>query len=270
MELSSILFAVGMVAGIGLLIGLILSVASIVMAVPKDEKAEALLEVLPGANCGACGFSGCSGYAEALSKGDAEVGLCPVGGENCAKECAKVLGVEAGSMERKTAVVRCKGSLQNTSLKADYAGLDSCLAASKIGGGLTACSYGCIGLGDCEKACPYDAIHVFDGVAVVNSDNCKACSLCVKTCPRSIITLVPVKDAAVNLCMNQDKGGVTRKLCKTGCIGCKICEKNCPSKAIKIENNVAVVNIDECVGCRECVGVCPQKCISFFDTSLLQ
>ncbi len=267
--IQAILIAAGVVAGIGLLIGLILSIASIVMAVPKDERAEAVLEVLPGANCGACGYSGCSGYAEALSKGEAQVGLCTVGGEACAKDIAAVLGVEAKAMERQTAVVRCKGSLENTSYKAEYMGLESCLSASKIGGGLTACSYGCIGLGDCERVCPYDAIHVCDGVAVVNSDNCKACAICVKTCPRAIISLMPVKDAAVNLCSNKDKGGVTRKLCKVGCIGCKICEKNCPSKAIRVENNVALVNTAECIGCRECVGVCPQKCISFFDTSLL-
>lgn len=268
--LSSILLATGIVAGIGLLIGLILSIASIVMAVPKNEKAEALLSVLPGANCGACGFSGCSGYAEALSKGKAKVGLCPVGGESCAKDCAAVLGVDAGETVRQTAVVHCTGSLQNTSNKAEYMGLQSCSAAARIGGGVTACTYGCLGLGDCERACPYDAIHVYSGVAVVNSNNCKACSLCVKTCPRGIISLVPVKDAAINLCSNKDKGAAAKKACKTGCIGCRICEKNCPTKAIKVENNVAYIDPDTCNGCKECVAICPQKSISFFDTSLLK
>ena len=268
--LSSVLVATAVVAGIGLLIGLILSIASIVMAVPKNEKAEAVLAVLPGANCGACGFSGCSGYAEALSKGEAKVGLCPVGGESCAKDCAAVLGVDAGETVRQTAVVRCTGSLSNTSNKAQYTGLQSCSAAARIGGGVTACTYGCLGLGDCENACPYDAIHVFNGVAVVNSNNCKACSLCVKTCPRGIISLVPVKDAAINLCSNKDKGAAAKKACKTGCIGCRICEKTCPSKAIKVENNVAFIDPDKCIGCKECVTVCPQKSISYFDTALLK
>lgn len=268
--LFSILFATGIVAGIGLLIGLILSIASIVMAVPKDEKAQALLEVLPGANCGACGFSGCSGYAEALSKGEAEVGLCPVGGENCAKACASVLGVDAGETVKKTAVVRCTGSKENTSDKAQYAGIRSCAAAARVGGGVTACTYGCLGLGDCERACPYDAIHVYNGVAVVNSDNCKACSICVKACPRSIISLVPVKDAAINLCSNRDKGAAAKKACKTSCIGCRICQKNCPAQAITVDDNVAYIDPDKCIGCRECVAVCPQKSIDFFDTSLLK
>lgn len=268
--LFSVLLAIGIVAGIGLLIGLILSIASIVMAVPKNEKAEALLAVLPGANCGACGFSGCSGYAEALSKGKAKVGACPVGGESCAKDCAAVLGVDAEASVRQTAVVHCTGTTDNTSNKAQYMGLHSCAAAAKIGGGVTACTYGCLGLGDCERACPYDAIHVFNGAAIVNSDKCKACAICVRTCPRSIISLVPVKDMAINLCSNKDKGAAAKKACKTGCIGCRICEKNCPTKAIKVENNLAYIDPEKCNRCKECIGVCPQKSISFFDTVLLK
>lgn len=266
--MNSILIAVGLVAGIGLLIGLILSVASILMAVPKNERAEAVLEVLPGANCGACGFSGCSGYAEALAKGAAEVGLCPVGGEKCAKDCAAVLGVDAGSMEKKVAVVRCMGSLDHTSYKAEYTGLHSCAAALKIGGGLTACSYGCIGLGDCEAACPYGAIHVCNGVAVVDKDKCKACSLCVKACPRQIIAIVPFKDQAIVRCANRDKGAVTRKLCSAGCIGCKKCEKTCPVGAVKVTDFNACVDPALCTGCGACVEACPQHCITYFDTDL--
>ena len=169
--MNSILLAVGIVAGIGLLIGLILSIASIIMAVPKDEKAEAILEALPGANCGACGFSGCSGYADALAKGKAEPGLCAPGGLNCTKAISEILGVETGNVEPKVAVVKCMGSLDHTTYKAEYSGIMSCAAAMKIGGGLTACSYGCMGLGDCEAACPYDAIHVNNGAAYVDGGN---------------------------------------------------------------------------------------------------
>lgn len=267
--LYALLIAVAVVAGIGLLIGLILSVASVVMAVPKNKKAEAVLDVLPGANCGACGYSGCSGYAEALAAGEAEVGLCAPGGEKCAKEIAAVLGVEAGSLEKKTAVVRCNGSFDNTSYKAEYFGLKSCAAAVKIGGGLTSCSFGCLGLGDCEKACPYDAIHVKNGVAQVDPDACKACSLCVKTCPRGIIELAPVKDMALVRCSNRDKGGVTRKLCTAGCIGCKKCEKTCPIGAVKVTDFCAYVDPQACVGCGACVRECPQKCITYFDAELV-
>lgn len=264
--MNSILLAVLLVAGIGLLIGLILSIVSIVMAVPKNEKAEKVLEVLPGANCGACGYSGCSGYAEALASGEAEVGLCSPGGEKCAKDVAAVLGVDAGSMEKKVAAVRCMGSLDNTSFKAEYHGLQSCAAALRIGGGLTACSYGCMGLGDCEKACPYDAIHVCNGVAVVDKEKCKACALCVKACPRNIISLIPYREEAVVLCSNRDKGAVTRKLCKTGCIGCKKCEKACPFEAITVKDFCAYVDPSKCTGCKACVDGCPQHCITYFET----
>ncbi|WP_316636677.1 RnfABCDGE type electron transport complex subunit B [uncultured Ruminococcus sp.] len=262
--MTGILLAVGIVAGIGLLIGLILSIASIIMAVPKDEKAEAILEALPGANCGACGFSGCSGYAEALAKGKAEPGLCAPGGLACTKAVSEILGVETGSVEPKVAVVKCMGSLDHTTYKAEYSGIMSCAAAMKIGGGLTACSYGCMGLGDCEAACPYDAIHVNNGVAYVDGGKCRACTLCVKACPRGIIEIVPKKDMATVRCSNHDKGGVTRKLCDIGCIGCKKCEKACEQGAVKVTDFCAYVTPALCTNCGACVDACPQHCITFF------
>lgn len=261
--MDTIFLAVGLVAGIGLLIGLILSIASIVMAVPKDEKAEKILEALPGANCGACGFSGCAGYADALAKGKAELGLCAPGGLKCAKEISEILGVSAGGMEKKVAVVRCMGSLDNTSYKAEYNGVKSCAAAMKIGGGLTACSFGCMGLGDCEAVCPYDAIRVCNGVAVVDEKKCKACAMCVKACPRKIISIVPLKNSAAMRCSNKDKGALTRKLCTVGCIGCKKCEKNCPTGAVTVKDFCAVVDPALCTGCGVCVDNCPQHCITY-------
>ena len=234
--MNSILLAVGIVAGIGLLIGLILSIASIIMAVPKDEKAEAILEALPGANCGACGFSGCSGYADALAKGKAEPGLCAPGGLNCTKAISEILGVETGNVEPKVAVVKCMGSLDHTTYKAEYSG----------------------------AACPYDAIHVNNGVAYVDGSKCRACSLCVKACPRGIIEIVPKKDMAMVRCSNHDKGGVTRKLCDIGCIGCKKCEKACEQGAVKVTDFCAYVTPNLCTNCGACVEACPQHCITFF------
>ena len=263
--MNTIILAILLVAGIGLVIGLILSFASIIMAVPKDEKAEQILEALPGANCGACGYSGCSGYADALSKGKAEVGLCAPGGLACTKVISKILGIDAKGAEPKVAVVQCMGSLDNTSYKAEYSGIKSCAAAMKIGGGLTACSYGCIGLGDCEAVCPYGAIQVCNGVAMVDSNKCKACTLCVKACPRKLIAIVPKKNQALVRCSNHDKGGVTRKLCTAGCIGCKKCEKICEVGAVKVENFCATVDPKLCTGCGKCVDQCPQHCIPFFD-----
>ena len=262
--MNGILIAVGIVAGIGLLIGLILSFASIIMAVPKDEKAEKILEALPGANCGACGFSGCSGYAAALAKGEAEVGLCAPGGLSCTKAISEILGVNTGAIEPKVAVVKCMGSLEHTTYKAEYIGVKSCAASMKIGGGLTACSFGCLGYGDCEAACPYDAIHVSNGVAYVNSDNCRACTLCAKACPRGIIEIVPKTNRALVRCSNHDKGAVTRKLCEVGCIGCKKCEKSCEHGAVKVVDFCAYVTPELCTNCGACVEACPQNCISYF------
>jgi len=261
--MNGILLAVLLVAGIGLLIGLILSIASIVMAVPKDEKAEKLLQALPGANCGACGYSGCSGYADALAKGTAEVGLCAPGGLNCAKELSAILGVDAGSMEKKVAAVHCMGSCDNTSYLANYNGIQSCAAAMKIGGGLTACSYGCIGLGDCAAVCPYEAIRVCNGVAVVDNDKCRACSLCVKECPRRLISLVPYRNSAVVRCSNKDKGAAVTKVCSVGCIGCKKCEKSCEAGAIKVVDFCAAIDPALCTGCGKCADNCPRHCISY-------
>ncbi len=265
-DFSSIIFAVVVVAGMGLLIGLILAVSAAVMAVKKDETAEKVLEVLPGANCGACGFSGCSGYAEALSKGEAKPGLCPVGGEECAKDVAAVLGVEAGAVEYKTALVHCMGNCDNTQNKAIYDGITSCAAAAKVGAGVTACSYGCIGLGDCERACPYGAISVCNGVALVDKDKCRGCSVCVKTCPRHIISFVSDKDQAVVRCSNKDKGAVSRKACAVSCIGCKKCEKVCEAGAVTVTDFCAFVDERKCTACFKCVENCPQGCITLFDS----
>ena len=173
--MNEILIAVLIVAAMGLIIGLILAVASVIMAVPKDEKAEAVLEVLPGANCGACGYSGCSGYAKALAHGEAQPGLCSPGGEECVKAIAKVLGVEAGAIERKTAVVKCDGTAENSPLKMEYQGITTCAAAAALHGGTKNCSYGCIGFGDCVNVCEYDAIAIEDNVARINPAKCKSC-----------------------------------------------------------------------------------------------
>lgn len=263
--MNEILIAVIIVAAMGLIIGLILAVASVIMAVPKDERAEAVLEVLPGANCGACGYSGCSGYAKALAHGEAQPGLCSPGGEECVKEIARVLGVEAGAVERKTAVVRCDGTKENTNLKMEYQGINTCAAASGIHGGTKDCYYGCIGFGDCVNVCEYGAITIENSVARISPDKCKSCGLCVKACPKKLITIVPVKKQAVVMCSNCDKGAAAGKVCKTSCIACMKCAKACPSKAIKLENFHASVNPKLCTGCGECQKVCPKNCIGMME-----
>ena len=246
---------------IGLLAGVILAIASIVMAVPKDEKAAALEGVLPGANCGACGYSGCSGYAAAMAKGDAQPGLCSPGGPAVAQACGEILGTGAVTMERKTALVRCWGNREHTGEKMIYDGLPSCAAALPLAGGPADCRYGCMGLGDCVAACEYGAVHVVDGMAKVDPLLCRACGKCVSACPKGLIKIIPVKTQAVVRCANCDKGKDVMAACKVGCIGCMKCVKTCPSDAIHVTNSLAQVDPASCTGCGQCVEACPRHII---------
>lgn len=266
--MNEILIPILIVAGIGLLCGLILAFASIVMAVPKDEKAETIRELLPGANCGACGFSGCDGYAKALATGESKPGLCPVGGAAVAKSISAYLGCDSGEMEVKVATVHCLGSYDNTSNKAEYEGIETCAGAAAVAGGPASCQYGCIGLGDCARACQYNAVSVCNGVARIEPTRCKGCSMCIKACPKHLISFIPAKKQAVVRCTNCDKGAQTNKVCKIGCIGCMKCEKTCTHDAIHVKNFVAEVDPQKCTGCGECVDVCPRHCITLFDSNL--
>lgn len=262
--MNPILLAVIIVSVIGLLLGLVLAIASIVMAVPVDETAVAIEEVLAGANCGACGYSGCAGYASALSKGECtDCTLCAPSGADGAAAIAEILGMEAGSATPMTAVVYCHGTLENSGMFMDYAGVKSCKAASQLYKGGKNCSYGCLGFGDCVNACPFDAIHINDaGIAEVDSLKCKACKICVNTCPKSIIGLVPLyKEQAVVYCSNTDKGAQARKACSTACIGCMKCQKTCTHDAIHVQNFKATVDAEKCVGCGDCVAGCPTHCL---------
>ena len=239
------------VAVIGLIAGLILSVASIVFAVPVDEKAQAIEGVLPGANCGACGFAGCSGYAAALAAGEAEV----------AEECAEILGVSAGSMEKKVAVIQCAGTCSVVDKKLDYEGIDTCQAVSLMFGGDSACQYGCLGHGDCAAVCPENAITICNGLATVNEDLCVGCGICAKTCPKHIIIIEAQKFDQHVRCMNTDKGAETRKTCKVGCIGCMKCQKECEAGAITVTNFNATIDYTKCTNCGHCKEVCPVHAI---------
>ena len=249
------------VVAIALIAGVILSVASIVFAVPVDEKAEAIAGVLPGANCGACGYAGCSGYAEALAKGEAEIGLCSPGGPDVAEECAEILGVSAGSMEKKVAIIQCAGTCSVVDKKMDYAGIDSCAAAAVLFGGDSACQYGCLGHGDCAAVCPENAITICNGLATVNEDLCVGCGLCAKACPKNVIMIEAQKWTQHVRCKNTDKGAETRKTCKVGCIGCMKCQKECEAGAITVTNFNATIDYSKCTNCGHCKDVCPVKAI---------
>jgi len=262
--MNPIILAVIIVAAIGFIAGLALAVASIVMAVPVDKKAEAIRECLPGANCGACGFSGCDGYAAALSKGiTTNTALCAPGGNDASAAIAEVTGLSAGSVVPSAAVVLCQGFCEKANTKMQYNGVESCQMAKQLFGGPKECIYGCIGLGDCVKKCPYDAINICDGVARVNPAMCKACKMCVKTCPNHLIKMVPLDVPKANVfCMNHDKGAVTRKECSLGCIGCMKCVKACEVGAVEVKDFCAKVDNTKCTGCGKCTEACPVKCIN--------
>lgn len=261
--MNSILLAVIIVAGIGLVAGLGLSIASIVMAVKTDEKVEALRAELPGANCGACGFSGCDGYAEALAKGEAKPGLCAPGGAEMNAKLGEILGVEVEMTEPMVATVKCNGTCDHVGNKMHYFGVSTCKAANMMYGGNLACSFGCLGFGDCMKACQYGAIEIVNGKANVNPEKCTACTACQKACPKSIIEMMPKEKAYAKIvCSNKDKGAVARKVCEVACIGCGKCAKLCPTEAITVENFLGRIDPDKCIACGKCVEACPAKCIA--------
>lgn len=259
--MNSFLLALLLVSGVGLIAGIGLSLANHFMSVKVNEKAEEILKVLPGANCGACSFSGCKGYAEALATGKVKTNLCTVGGDKVAKQICEILGVTASETEKKAAYVFCQGSSEHTSKKYLYQGITTCKAAAAMFGGDGACRFGCIGLGDCVNACNYGALSLKDGVAVVDGEKCVACGICINTCPKHIISLLPKKETPLVLCSNTDKGGQTRKVCAVGCIGCRLCYKVCEYGAISFEGNLAVIDRNKCTGCGKCEEVCKGNCI---------
>lgn len=256
-----ILLPVLIFIGLGLLMGALLALASKLFAVKKDEKAEEIKECLPGANCGGCGYSGCDAYAAAVSAGDAPVNKCSVGGVEAASKIAQIMGVDAGEQVRMRAQVMCSGTGEYAKKKYIYEGIDDCVAASKIGGGDKMCKNGCIGLGTCVRACPFDAIVVEDGVAAVDYSKCKGCGICVSACPKGIIKLIPFDAKHWVGCMSVDDGKNTRKVCDVGCISCKLCQKNCPAGAINVDNFVASIDYDKCTGCDICTDKCPRHII---------
>ncbi len=262
--MGDILTGVIIITIIGISSGVVLSIASVLMAVPKNKKAEALESALPGANCGACGFSGCSGYALAMAEGNAETGLCPPGGEDCMNACNAILGV-SGTLVKKTAIVNCVGSYDVTDDKVEYDGIKSCSAAALLVGGVPSCRFGCLGMGDCERACPFNAVSVCNGVAIIDAKLCKACGKCIAVCPKKIIDMVPYKKQALIRCSNCDKGAGVVKICKVGCIGCMKCQKVCPTNAVTVTSFKASVNPELCVACGKCAQVCPRGIIDMFE-----
>ncbi len=235
--------------------------------VEEDPRIGEVLEALPAANCGGCGFPGCSAFAAACVKAESlDNLLCPVGGIDTMTKVAGILGKAAAVSAKKIAVVRCNGTCNERPRLNMYDGASSCAIASSLYGGETGCSFGCLGLGDCVDVCNFDAIHINPETILpeVDEDKCTACGGCVKACPKSIIELRkqgPKSRRIFVSCVNKDKGGVAKKACNVACIGCSKCQQACQFDAITIENNLAYINDDKCRLCRKCVSVCPTGAI---------
>ena len=235
------LTAVLSLGGIGLLSAVSLGMAAKRFAVAVDPRELALLELLPGVNCGACGFAGCSGYARALVKGEVPPNLCPPGGAEVAGKLAQILGVTASFAEPQVAVVCCQGDTRKSTDKYRYVGLADCVAAQRLADGPKSCPGGCLGLGSCERACPFGAIEMtVAGLAVISRERCTGCRKCVATCPRQVIRMVPQSAMVQVLCNSHDPGAQVRKYCSIGCIACQICVKTAPG-AYGIEERLARV-----------------------------
>ena len=262
MNITGIVTAAMVVGVVGIFVGLFLGVAGIKFKVEVDEKEEAVLSALPGNNCGGCGFAGCSGLAAAIAKGEAPVNGCPVGGEQVAQKISEIMGVTAETTERKVAFVKCQGDCEKAKTDYEYCGAADCrMLAFVPGGGPKSCNSGCLGFGTCVQACPFDAIHVINGVAVVDKEKCKACGKCIAVCPKNLISLIPYDAKLAVACSSVDKGPVTMKACTVGCIGCGICAKVCPNEAVKVENFHATIDAKKCTGCGACAEKCPKKAI---------
>lgn len=245
----------------GLILGLGLAYAARKLAVPRDPKVEKINSILPGANCGGCGYPGCVQFAEAVVRGEAPPDGCVAASAEINRKIAEAVGSEVEEKTRMVARVHCNGGHSATD-RFQYHGPGDCVSASMVMGGQKTCSYGCLGFGDCVAVCPFDAIEMGEnGVPVVDDDACTGCAKCVEMCPKNIIELWPVDREVVVACSSRDKGGVARKACTVACIACRKCQKVCPVDAVTVDDFLAVIDPDKCINCGLCATECPTGAI---------
>ena len=255
--MSAFITPVVLVVGVGLVASIILTLAAKFMAVPVDETAVNIRNILPGANCGACGYAGCDDYAAAIATNPTEVDitLCTPGGESVVSSLCELLGVDAEATDVKIATVMCSGLTNLTKKDMDYQGYKTCASVKLFFGGPDSCKFSCIGFGDCVEVCAYDAIHIRDGIAIVDRNKCIGCKLCATACPQKIIDMLPQKSRVFVGCSSNDTGKRTKNICEVGCIACKLCEKACKFDAVHVENNIAKIDPEKCTNCGHVMNV---------------
>lgn len=249
------------IAALGLIFGLGLAYTLKIFGIEVDPTLALIITKLPGSNCGACGRAGCTGFAEALKKGEVLPSGCVVSNEEARKSIAEVLGIEYNPKVKTIATLLCNGG-RNAKDKFVYNGIKSCKAASLVFGGHKACIFGCLGFGDCVDVCPFDAIKIGkDDLPEVDPKKCTACGNCVKACPKTLFELISIKTNYYVKCSSREPGNITTKVCKSGCIACRKCEKACPVNAIKVENNLSRIDYAKCQNIGKCLEACPTKVI---------
>jgi Na+-translocating ferredoxin:NAD+ oxidoreductase subunit B len=254
--------SIAALAILGLALGLLLGVSYLKLAIEADPRVAKIEAALPGANCAACGYAGCHGFAEALAAGKVDASGCLFGGDSTGKLLAAVMGIEAKEIDPEAAYLLCGGGSAEATDRFQYQGAPNCKAANSTGGGFKTCTYGCLGFGDCAVVCPVDAIAISDNkLPIVDIKKCIACGKCLAECPRSLFVLLPKKTRFLVKCSSLDKGAFVRKACKVGCIACNLCQKACPHGAITIDDNLALIHQDKCKNAGECLKVCPTKTI---------
>ncbi|MBP5571340.1 MAG: Fe-S cluster domain-containing protein [Bacteroidales bacterium] len=260
---GSIIWTIAVLAGLGLILALLLFLLAKKFKVEEDPRIDEVEKVMPGANCGGCGFAGCRAFADSAVKApNLDNHYCPVGGNDVMKQVAAILGYEVKEKAPEVAVVRCNGTCANRPRTNTYDGVQSCKVKAALYAGDTACAFGCLGCGDCAAACQFGALSMDPetGLPVVDEAKCTACGACVKACPKAIIELRPKGPRGMKVfvsCVNKDKGPVAKKACAAACIGCGICAKTCTHDAIVVENNIAYIDASKCKLCRECEALCP-------------
>ncbi len=255
--------AIAIMVGVSLLMGVLILLISKFCQVKEDPRIGEIEKCLAGANCGACGFPGCAGFAKALVEGKASLSACGQTPTDKRIEISNILGVAVeGNAEPTIAVVACCGG-NKCQDKYSYQGYGDCVSQNLLAGGRKACEVGCMGSGSCVDACPYNCIECYDGYAHVDPDLCRSCGLCIKTCPKRLIKRVPVSAKVYVACSTECRGKDVMTKCQAGCIACGKCERNCPSGAIHLVNNVPIIDYSKCVHCGKCLEGCPRHCIKY-------